>query len=888
MEGRDGKEVQKFQKSYFDVLGLCCSSEVSLVENLLKSLDGVKDFSIIVTTKTVIVVHDNLLISQLQIVKALNKARLEANVREYGVKNYQNKWPSPYVVVCGALLLLSFLKYVYRPFGWLAPLGAVAVGIGPIVLRAVAALLNLSIDINMLVVIAVAGSIALKDYWESGTIVFLFTIAKWLESRASHKATASMSLLVNVVPLRVVLADTGEEINVDEVELNTILAVKAGEIIPLDGVVVQGNCDVDEKILTGESFPVSKQKDSIVWASTINLNGYISIKTTAVAQDCVVARMAKLVEEAQNNKSKIQRFIDKIAKYYTPVIVAISSTLALVPVVSKIHNKTEWYRLALIVLVSGCPCALVLSTPIAMLCGLSKAAKLGLLFKGEEYLEALAKIKIMAFDKTGTITRGEFVVTDFKSLLDDVSLNTLLYWVSSIESKSSHPMATALIDFARARLIEAKPDKVEKIENFPGEGIRGEIEGNEIYVGNRKISSRAGCTAVPMLQGDSREGKSVGYIFLGSSPAGIFSLSDVCRTGSKEALNELTLMGIKTVMLTGDSYAAANYAQDQLGGALDVIHAELLPEDKARIIKELQKKGPTAMIGDGVNDAPALATANIGISMGVSGSALATETGHVVLMSNDISRIPKAARISREVLRKVIQNAVIAITTKAAILVLAIAGHPSVLAAVLADVGTCLLVIFNSMLLLAKPRQGKTCKNTNDCSSCTNKPCPNIESQNKCEAQTCSSKKCVPRCRSTDLSSRSCENKKRYNFAENEELLCNLLNEEEVIDHQCCDKVAQHLESQGMHNQSAHLSRGDENKCANSAPITNNYITDGGINKAKRYDHGNHSTTTCKSALKSLGSDDYIIPENHYLKKECCDGQYGCTLTGGLSEIVTE
>ncbi|CAA2984553.1 inactive cadmium zinc-transporting ATPase HMA3 [Olea europaea subsp. europaea] len=889
MEGSDGKVVQKFQKSYFDVLGLCCSSEVSLVENLLKSMDGVKDFTVIVPTKTVIVVHDNFLISQLQIVKALNKSRLEANIRAYGEKNYQNKWPSPHVVVSGALLLLSFVKYVYRPFGWLA-LGAVAVGIGPIVLRAVAALCNLTIDINMLVVIAVAGSIALEDYWEAGTIVFLFAIAKWLESRASHKATAAMSLLANVVPLRAVLADTGEEINVDEVELNTILAVKAGEIIPIDGVVVEGKCEVDEKILTGEPFPVSKQKDSIVLASTINLNGYISIKTTSVAQDSVVAKMAKLVEEAQNNKSRTQRFIDKLAKYYTPVIVVISATLALVPIASKIHNKTEWFRLALVVLVSGCPCALVLSTPVAMLCGLSKAANLGLLFKGEEYLEALAKIKIMGFDKTGTITRGEFVVTDFKSLLDDVSLNTLLYWVSSIESKSSHPMATALIDFARAHLIEPNPDKVEKFESFPGEGIFGKVEGNEIYVGNWKISSRAGCTAVPMLQGGSREGESVGYIYLGPFPAGIFSLSDVCRTGSKEALNELKSMGIKTVMLTGDSYGAAKYAQDQLGGVLDVIHAELLPEDKGRIIKELQKDGPTAMIGDGVNDAPALATANIGIAMGVSGSALATEVGHVVLMSNDISRIPQAAHISRDVLRKVIQNAIIAITPKAAILVLAILGHPSVLAAVLTDVGTCLLVIFNSMLLLGKPRQGKTFKDTNDCSSCINNSCSKVESQNKCGAQTCSSKKCVPRCRSTDLGSRSFGHNKRFNFVENDELHCNLLDEEEVIDHQFYDKVPQHLESQGMHSQLEHLCCSEENKCANSSLVTDIYIEDGGIHEEKHNGHRNNSTTTCKSALKSLGSDDYIIPEGHCLKEECCvkNGQYGCTITEGLSEIVTE
>ncbi|KAK4396682.1 putative cadmium/zinc-transporting ATPase HMA4 [Sesamum angolense] len=495
METIDKNVGKKFQKSYFDVLGLCCSSEIPMIERILSSLDGVKDFSVIVPTKTVIVVHDSLLISQIQIVKALNQARLEANIRAYGEPNYKNKWPSPYAVISGVLLLLSFLKYVYSPLGWLA-LGAIAVGIIPILLKAVSAVRNLTLDINILVLIAVSGSIALHDYWEAATIVFLFTIAEWLESRASHKATAVMSSLVNVVPQRAVLADTGEEINADEVKLNTVLAVKAGEVIPIDGVVVEGNCEVDEKFLTGESFPVAKQKDSIVWASTINLNGYITVKTTVVTEDCVVARMAKLVEDAQNKKSRTQRFIDKCAKYYTPAIVVISAFLAIVPVVFKVENKKEWYHLSLVVLVSGCPCALLLSTPVAMFCALSKAARLGVLFKGAEHLETLAL---------------EFSLTVEETLEYELNISR----ISSIENKSSHPMAAALVDFARARGIEPKPEKVEKFQIFPGEGIFGRIEDNDVYVGNWKVASRVGCTTVPNLEGYDVEGKSVGYVFLG-------------------------------------------------------------------------------------------------------------------------------------------------------------------------------------------------------------------------------------------------------------------------------------------------------------------------------------------------------------------------------------
>ncbi|KAL2929005.1 Cadmium/zinc-transporting ATPase HMA2 [Bienertia sinuspersici] len=231
-----------------------------------------------------------------------------------------------------------------------------------------------------------------------------------------------------MTPQQATIADTGEVVNVKDVKLNTILAVKAGELIPVDGIVVDGTCEVDEKTLTGESFPVPKQKVSNVWAETVNVNGYVSVKTAALAEDCAVAKMARLVEEAQNNKSSVQRLIDRCAKYYTPAVVLISAGVAVVPIALKLHNRSNWFHLALVALVSVCRCGLILSTPVATFCALSRAATSGLLIKGGDYLEILAKIKYMAFDKTGTITRGEFTLTDFRSLADDIPLTTLLYW----------------------------------------------------------------------------------------------------------------------------------------------------------------------------------------------------------------------------------------------------------------------------------------------------------------------------------------------------------------------------------------------------------------------------------------------------------------------------
>lgn len=774
----DTKEMMnKLKKSYFEVLGICCSSEIPLIEKILKPLEGVEDVTVIVPSRTVIVLHHSLLISQLQIVNALNKSGLEASVKDRGGDQNNNKrkkksrWPNPYVMGSGILVLLTLiLQNVYHPLGYIG-LGAVALGVFPIFFKAVAALRNFNLfNINILVLITVGGSIALKDYLEAGTIVFLFTIAQWLESKASHRATAAMSSLANIVPQTAVIAETGERVNADQVQLNTILSIKPGDVIPIDGVVVQGNCDVDEKTLTGESFPVPKQIDSSVWAGTINLNGYVSVNTTALAEDCVVARMANLVEEAQKNKSKTQRIVDKCTKYYTPFIISIALCLVIIPSAVRAHDLSEWYRLALVVLVSACPCALVLSTPVAAFCALSNAAKSGLLVKGAEHLETLAKVKIMAFDKTGTITTGEFVVADFKPLLQDghITLHKLLYWVASIESKSSHPMAEALVKYAKSYSVEPKPVEVEEFHNFPGEGICGKIDGKDIYVGNKKIAIRAGCATLPIIGDDAMEGKSIGYIFSGSSPAGIFSLSDVCRTGVKEAIQELKSMGIKTAMLTGDHQAAAKHAQDQIGGALELVHAELLPVDKARIIRDFQNESATAMIGDGLNDAAALATADIGISMGISGSALAMETGNIILMSNDIRKIPQAVRLARKTKLKILQNIFLSIITKTAIVVLAIMGHPLVWAAVLADAGTCLLVICNSMLLLAhEDKYGTGCfKSSNSAHGSRTAHSHSAHSHKHCCSGTktvekhihkkCSSKKCSVQSHSKAVSSESC------------------------------------------------------------------------------------------------------------------------------------
>ncbi|KAK3126716.1 hypothetical protein QOZ80_7AG0561290 [Eleusine coracana subsp. coracana] len=697
----DGDRGRNRGKTYLDVLGVCCSAEVALVEQLLRPLHGVRSVSVVVPSRTVIVEHDPDAVSQSQIVKALNKAGLEASVRAYGSSGVVGRWPSPYILASGFLLLASLFAPLLPPLRWLA-LAAACAGAPPMLLRALAAATRLALDINVLMLVAVAGAAALGDFTEAGAIVFLFTTAEWLETLACTKASAGMASLMSMVPPKVVLAGTGEVVSVRDVNVGDVVAVRAGEVVPVDGVVVDGQSEVDESSLTGESFPVPKQPGSEVWAGTMNLEGYIAVRTTALAENSTVAKMERLVEAAQKSRSKTQRLIDSCTKYYTPAVVVVAASVVVIPLLLGAPDMKRWFRLALVFLVSACPCALVLSTPVATFCALLRAARMGVLVKGGDILESLGEIRVAAFDKTGTITKGEFTIDGFQVVGDKVEMGQLLYWVSSIESKSNHPMAAALIEYSQSKSVVPQPQKVTEFRIYPGEGVYGEINGRHIYIGNRRIMTRSSCQTVPET-GEPR-GASVGYVICDGDVVGAFSLSDDCRTGAPEAIRELRTMGIKSVMLTGDSRAAATRAQDQLGGVLEELHSELLPEDKVHLITNLKvSSGPTLMVGDGMNDAPALAAADVGVSMGLSGSAAAMETSHATLMSSDVLRVPAAVRLGQRTRRAIVVNVVSSVGIKAAVVVMAVAWRPVLWAAVLADVGTCLLVVLHSMTLLGEP-----------------------------------------------------------------------------------------------------------------------------------------------------------------------------------------
>ncbi|KAG6547379.1 hypothetical protein Mapa_010827 [Marchantia paleacea] len=690
-------------KTTFDVMGICCPSEVPLVKKILEPLPGVEEVAVNPTSKTVTVVHDPTIMADVQLVKILNEARLDATIHQRGVRRMTHRWPSPWAIGSGLLIIVAFFHYVWNPLKWVA-LGSVAVAAPPIIVRSLVALRRFVLDINCLMLIAVGGAIALGDYLEAGSIAFLFTIADWLESRSSDKAREAISTVADLAPQSAVLMD-GQRVAVEDVSIGTLLAVKAGELIPIDGVVDSGKSSIDESNVTGESKPVEKTDGGLVWAGTMNLSGYITIKTTALAEDSAVARMVRLVEDAQNQHSHTEQIVEKIAKYYTPIIVVAALLVATIPWAVGVHNPKHWMYLALVLLVVACPCALVISTPVTTTCGIAQAARAGLIVRGGGYLEMLGKVNVVAMDKTGTLTEGHFRVLDVHSMDSTTDLTRILYWVACVENKSSHPLAPALVGYARLFGIEPTGD-VTDFEIIPGEGVSALVDGQKVKIGNARLAAQfSGFQDIQsneMVEQWSSQGATIGWVAVNERPLGIFGVADSLRPEAVEAVSDLKKMGVQVVMLTGDSDAAAAAAHRKIG-EIDV-YAQLLPEDKVNCVKDLKKRGVTAMVGDGINDAPALAVADVGLAMGVAGSAVAMETADVALMTNDLQKLVVAIKLGRNCRRKIIQNVFLSFFTKLTIIIIAAAGYPSLWAAVLADVGTCLVVIFNSMRLLNRKK----------------------------------------------------------------------------------------------------------------------------------------------------------------------------------------
>ena len=551
-------------------------------------------------------------------------------------------------------------------------------------------------DENFLMMIATFGALGVREYSEAVAVMLFYQIGELFQGYAVGKSRQSIAAMMDICPEYANIEEDGElkQVDPDDVEIGTIIIIKPGERIPLDGVVVEGESLIDTAALTGESVPRKAAVGDEIISGCVNGNGTLKVRTTKEFDDSTVSKILELVENASSKKAHVENFITRFAKYYTPVVTIAAVILAIVPPLVLGGGWSDWIQRACIFLVISCPCALVISVPLGFFGGIGAASKLGVLVKGSNYLEALAQMDTMVFDKTGTLTKGEFKVTEILPS-EGFTKEALLNLAALGEGYSTHPIAASIRE-AYGQPLDM--NRVNDAKEVAGHGIQVQIDGQEVFIGNEKLMRAQNITPAAC--------ESIGtviYVACEGKYAGAIVISDTIKDGAKEAIRGMKAVGVKKcVMLTGDRKEAAELVAKELD--IDEVHAELLPQDKviqveALLSKETEKER-LAFVGDGINDAPVLSRADIGIAMGSMGSDAAIEAADVVLMDDDIRKIASVVRISRKTLTIVHQNIVFALAVKALVLILGALGMANMWEAVFADVGVSVIAILNSMRAL--------------------------------------------------------------------------------------------------------------------------------------------------------------------------------------------
>lgn len=613
-------------------------------------------------------------------------------------------WP---LAVAGAAALGSeAMGWIGAPV-WLsaalAILAVLACGLGTYK-KGWIALSNGNLNINALMSIAVTGALVLQQWPEAAMVMVLFTVAELIEAKSLDRARNAIRGLLQLTPPMATLRQrdgTWAEVDANEVAIGSVVRIKPGEGIALDGTVVAGRSTVNQAPITGESLPVDKTAGDPVFAGTINEAGSLDITVTAAAGNTTLARIIHAVEEAQGAKAPTQRFVDRFARIYTPVVFAMALGVAIVPPLLAGGGWRDWIYKALVLLVIACPCALVISTPVTIVSGLVAAARKGILVKGGVYLEEGRKLAWLALDKTGTLTHGKPVQTDFEPIgsVDHAASRQI---AASLAARSDHPVSRSIALAAEKESIGFL--QVDQFEAIPGRGVRGVVDGRAYSLGNHRLMEELGlCNPVLEQRFDAleRDGKTVVALNDGQQVTALFAVADTVKETSKAAIDGLHALGIRTAMLTGDNPHTAKAIALKVG--IDEARGNQLPEDKLKAIVDLSADGSVVgMVGDGINDAPALARANIGFAMGALGTDTAIETADVALMDDDLRKIPAFVRLSKATHAILVQNIALSLGIKAVFLTLAVIGMGTMWMAVFADVGASLLVVANGLRLLRK------------------------------------------------------------------------------------------------------------------------------------------------------------------------------------------
>ncbi|WEG74457.1 heavy metal translocating P-type ATPase [Vagococcus intermedius] len=565
-------------------------------------------------------------------------------------------------------------------------------------------LLKLNFSMEVLMTVAIIGASIIGEWAEGSIVVILFAVSEALERFSMDKARQSIRSLMDIAPKEALIRRNNEEkmINVSDIQLGDIMIIKPGQKIAMDGVVIKGHSAVNQAAITGESVPIEKQIKDEIFAGTLNEEGILEVEVTKHVNDTTIAKIIHLVEEAQGERAPAQAFVDKFAKYYTPSIMAISALIIIIPPLFFGGDWNKWLYQGLSLLVVGCPCSLVISTPVSIVSAIGNSAKNGVLVKGGIYLEEIGGLKAIAFDKTGTLTKGTPSVTDFV-VSDTNQENQYLSIISALEILSQHPLASAILKEADRRESNYQMIDIMNFKSVTGKGIKGDYQGATYFVGSPKLFDSELIRQASVMKNYEKlqeQGKTVMIFGTAQNILAIIAVADELRKSSSEVIAKLHQLGIEhTIMLTGDNIRTAKSIGEQVG--VTDIKGDLMPQDKLDYIKELKEKyGKVAMVGDGVNDAPALASATVGIAMGGAGTDTALETADVALMVDDLQKLPFIVNLSRKTLKIIKQNITFSLSIKFLALLLIIPGWLSLWIAIVADMGATLLVTLNGLRLM--------------------------------------------------------------------------------------------------------------------------------------------------------------------------------------------
>jgi Cd2+/Zn2+-exporting ATPase len=699
--------VDEITRLSLQVEGMDCIECAKKIEKAVLALGGVTGVRVSYTLGKLNVEGEKNRLDRKEVVRTLErlgyKVKADDEPELAGFFSWGNR-RLVITVVCGFLFVIGAVSefilqepLLYYP----AYILAILSGGYYIARRGVASIYERYLDMNVLMMVAVVGAVIISAWEEAASIVFLFSLAEVLESYSVARTRRSITELMDFMPRRVLVRRNGEEHTIDatDVEVGDIAVVKPGERIPVDGEVLKGESSVDESAVTGESVPTGRGPGDAVFSGTLNGQGAMEIMVTKRYQDSVIAKIVQLVEEAESSKAPTERFIDRFSRYYTPAVVLLAIATMFLPTLLFDASLEEWFYRGLVLLVISCPCALVISTPVSVVSAISGGARKGVLFKGGLYLERMGRIKVVAFDKTGTLTQGRPKVEEVIPLNGNTARDVLKV-AASAENRSEHHLARAVIERAR----EEKVDIVEAkgFTALHGKGVAIIFQERRVFTGSPQFFREL---KVDLSQVEDRiaelsaQGKTV--ILIGSSDElmGMITVRDLPRKEAREVVDGLKAMGVKVIMLTGDDVKVAEGVAADLG--IEEFRARLLPQDKVKAVEEYQERyGPLLMVGDGVNDAPALAKAEIGVAMGVAGTDVALETADVALMGDDLRALIYGMRLSRRGAAVIRQNVTISLAVKLALTILTFPGLVTLWIAILVgDLGVSLAVIGNALRL---------------------------------------------------------------------------------------------------------------------------------------------------------------------------------------------